>query len=125
MSLRCATQSSTNFSPFKVLFGKEMWDCQFVNCHLNYAKRKHGVINSCLRIEKNLVSIYHAVKKNIQIKAKEMEGKQTFLRKQLNVDSFVMVKLTPVKMSLLGTRFNDPHKIIKVIGWFVYEKKRR
>ena len=45
-----------------------------------------------------------------------MEGKQKFLRKELNVDSYVMVKLQPQKISPLGTSFNGPYKIIKVIG---------
>ena len=122
MSLRSAPQTSKNFPPFEVLLSKEMRDCEFVDCHLNDTKRKYGNINSyVLELTRNLASIHRAVKKNIQIKAKEMEGKQKFLRKELNVDSFVMVKIPPVKMSPLGTRFNGPYKIIKVIGQYVYD----
>ena len=55
------------------------------------------------------------------MKAKEMEDKQKFLRKELNVNSYAMVKIPPVKLSPLWARFNGLDKIIKVTDQYVYE----
>ena len=82
---------------------------------LNLITQNRDINSHVSELTKTLASIHRVVQKNIQIKAKQVEGKQKFLRKELNVDSFVMVKIPPVKMSPLGTRFNGRYKKLKLL----------
>ena len=73
MSLRSVTQSSTNFSPFEVLFGKEMRDCEFIDCHLNDTKRKY-----VLELTKNLASKKSLSKEKFSDKSKKRKENKSF-----------------------------------------------
>jgi len=122
MTIRSVKQSTTLFTPFEVLFGNEIRDSNFVNFHVQNDSTRFGNADEyVLNLVKNLKSIHNCVKQNIEKKAKEMKEKQKFLRNELHINSFVMVKSPPGKVLPLAERFLGPYKIKKVLNNFSYE----
>ena len=122
LALRSVKQSTTNYSPFEILFGKEMRDADFISHHLDKPNRKFSNENEyVLNFEKNLQMTHKIVKENIKNNAEKMKKKQKFLKKELEVGSFVMIELPPGNTSPLGQRFDGPFKVVKILRDYVYQ----
>jgi len=122
MTLRSTVNSTTRFSPYEIIFGQEMRRKCFIECGLEEKKKLYaGGADYFIDLIKDLRIIKHQVKYNTQTKAEKMKVNQKLKKRELNVNSFVMVKLPPAKQSPLGNKYEGPYKIIEVINPYVYK----
>lgn len=116
IGLRSSPQKSTNFTPFEVVFGKEM------NTHLNLTdiSPQKGNDEYIVWLKNEFKRIHGIVQANIEKNGKKMERKYSNLSSQLEIGDLVLVKIINRNKNVFGPRYYGPLKIIKKLGKHSY-----
>jgi len=122
--LRSTINKTTGYSPYEIVFGKEMKtniaiDHEFQSKIIEYKYAHHYIIE----LKKSLSQIKEIVQRNLGEKSNKWISNQKFLRKPLKVGDKVMVKMNKQNQTNLGSKYNGVYEIVKVYNDFTYDIK--